>query len=1085
MKRIIVLLAIHFSLLTIHSFAQTGQWTWMKGDSTTAYTTDNIDGVYGIQGVFDAANTPPTSYESCNWTDRDGNFWLFGSDYDNGDLWEFKPAINQWAWIKGSGMPNPMGVYGVRGIPSPTNMPGGRGWGVGTWVDTAGDLWMFGGIGQAMVNQGGLNDLWRYHIATNEWTWMAGIATVVNSLGHYGIMGVPDTSNVIPSRWETNATWVDADNNLWIFGGYTGYSHYDTYSDLWKYDQSTNIWTWMKGSNVLNDTAGVYGIKGVPNAANNPPSRGCYSKWKDSDGNFWLFGGMDFGYPSYSTLRLFNDLWRFNPTTLEWTWMSGTNLVNDTGRAGTICVGDTLNVPRGRFENRAVWTRPCDNFVLFGGGTHFSLLNLLGDFWNYNVATNQWTMIGGTTLINQPGSYGTMTVSSPTNYPRNRMGALGWSDTTGNLWLFGGHVWMGSWINDLWRYVPNPQCPVLGTQTNVTSAFTAQPIAGCNPLTVTFTNYSVNGTVYYWNFGDTTMNNTTNPVHTYTHPGTYTIRLIVNAGCAYHPDTSYQTVTVFPDPSPNISGDSVFCNGNSSILTTGSFTQYHWSNGSTIQSTIVDTSGTYIITVTDGNGCTGTATKIITVNQIPTPIITGDSAFCYGSYSNLDAGSYLQYHWSTGQTTETVTVNIATTYTVTVTDGNGCIGTTSKNIIIHHPAPAFIGNNSLCSGSSLLLNAGTFAAYTWSTGANTQTITINTANTYSVTVTDSFGCTATAAINININPNPTPTITGNTTICPGDSITLNVGSYSQYLWNTGSTNQSTIIHSPSIYTVTVTDADGCTGTASVIINLIPPVPVISNFFPNQLNGCSPITIDFINTSTNGTSFSWNFGDSTSATSVNASHTYTDSGTYSVTLIASANTPCGIVVDTFIQRDLIHIEHPITITSDFIAQPVIGCSPLTVNFSNTSTNGASYHWSFGDGSSDSTMNPTHTFDTGTFYVNLIAYNYSSRCNNLPDTKTITITVDHCALDIPNVFSPNDDGKNDFFNIIADGFMNYHLLIFNRWGMKIFESNAAAFLWNGKTNNSGSTCPDGTYYYIFSANDITGNKISEKGFITLIR
>src|ERR1700722_14313137 len=110
-----VLLLITIALMTFNSYGQMGEWTWMNGDSTT-----NSLGHYGTQGVFDSLNTPPGLYEACEWTDKQGNFWMFGGESNsgsiNGDLWEFKPVINQWAWIKGPGLINQSGVYGIINI---------------------------------------------------------------------------------------------------------------------------------------------------------------------------------------------------------------------------------------------------------------------------------------------------------------------------------------------------------------------------------------------------------------------------------------------------------------------------------------------------------------------------------------------------------------------------------------------------------------------------------------------------------------------------------------------------------------------------------------------------------------------------------------------------------------------------------------------------------------------------------------------------------------------------------------------------------------------------------------------------------
>ena len=157
----------------------------MNGSNLT-----NQFAVYGTQNVFAPANTPPAVFEACEWTDLQGNFWLFGGGNGSGDtlyndLWEFKPAINQWAWIKGPGILNQNGVYGTINVANINNNPGAR-QSNPTWVDTAGNLWLFGGNG---IDESGLpgllDDLWKYNIATNEWTWMAG-SNAAGDPGSYG-----------------------------------------------------------------------------------------------------------------------------------------------------------------------------------------------------------------------------------------------------------------------------------------------------------------------------------------------------------------------------------------------------------------------------------------------------------------------------------------------------------------------------------------------------------------------------------------------------------------------------------------------------------------------------------------------------------------------------------------------------------------------------------------------------------------------------------------------------------------------------------------------------------------------------------
>ena len=432
MKKIITptLLLLFLTVIGLHhGIAQMGQWTWMNGDSVA-----NRLGVYGTQGVFAPGNTPPALYEACEWKDKNGNFWLFGGQDStdqnrHSDLWEFKPTINQWAWIKGPGVTNQTGIYGTQLVPSITNNPGARIYGHLSWVDTAGDLWMFGGYGYDVNgNFNELSDLWRFHIATNEWTWMKGPNTGGNT-GTFGTITVEAATNNPPCRCETGTAWIDNSNHLWLFGGVNTSS--GAYNDMWRFNIATNNWTWMKGSNTVNQPA-VYGTINVPDPANVPSARWSFGRWKDSNGDLYLFGGTNGLQVGPS---VYNDLWRYTVSTNTWTWVSGTNIPDDPGTIGTQCVPSVNNVPPSRFENRACWTRQGDNFVLFGGS---GTVNTFDDMWNYNVATREWTWTGGTINTTENSVYGTRLVPNPANHPGSRDGSLGWIDSAGSLWCFGG-----------------------------------------------------------------------------------------------------------------------------------------------------------------------------------------------------------------------------------------------------------------------------------------------------------------------------------------------------------------------------------------------------------------------------------------------------------------------------------------------------------------------------------------------------------------------------------------------------------------------------------------------------------------------
>ncbi len=505
--------------------AQQGMWTWMHGSSVP-----NSLGNYGVMGKAAPGNDPPGLYEPANWTDLSGKFWIFGGlnnfGPSSGSMWMFDPQTNNWTWMHGSSSGGTAGVYGIQGVPAAGNIPGARSFGSATWVDAAGNLWLFGGLGYDVNGASGmLSDLWKYTVATDMWTWVAGPNTI-NYGGSYGMMNVQSPSNAPPARYETNATWVDANGNLWLFGGAIA-TGTDAMNDLWKFDLSVNQWTWMHGSRFPNPS-GNYGIKGLPGIANDPPGREAYSAFKDGSGNFWFFGGGEFTFPSA------NDLWKFDPVSAMWAWMKGSNISGDSGRVGSQCVLASSNNPSSRLENRACWTDACGNFYTMGGGNGNSFSETYNDLWYYNVTGNEWILVNGSGHVNPAGNWGVMTVPSASNEPSGRGGSVGFTDIKGNLWYFGGAgTGFGPKFNDLWKYVPDTNCINSHTcivQSTLQSAFVSSSQKGCAPLQVFFTNQSLGAATYSWNFGDGTGSNASNTVHVYNSPGTYNVSLVVSNG---------------------------------------------------------------------------------------------------------------------------------------------------------------------------------------------------------------------------------------------------------------------------------------------------------------------------------------------------------------------------------------------------------------------------------------------------------------------------------------------------------------------------------------------------------------------------
>ena len=354
---------------------------------------------------------------------------------------------NEWAWEKGAATVNSNPVYGTQGAAAMNNTPGGRQLPV-TWTDTSGGLWLFGGF--AFDTTGNTyvlaNDLWKF--SSGQWTWMGG-SNVGNQAGIYGTLGVPSTNNLPGGRYKA-VTWTDPSGSVWLLGG-TGCDSagsVGSLNDLWKYSQGQ--WTWMSGSNTVGQH-GNYGTLGVPSSGNVPGARIEAVGWTDSAGNLWLFGG--FGLDSAGTNGMLSDLWKYSA--VQWTWVSGSNLVNQNGAYGMQGVPGPGNAPGGR-ESAASWADSSGNFWLFGGIGYGSTgqSGFLNDLWKYS--NGQWSWMSGFASPTQSGVYGTQGVASASNIPGARQNAVSWTDSSANLWLFGGNaidsVGNTGLLNDLWKY---------------------------------------------------------------------------------------------------------------------------------------------------------------------------------------------------------------------------------------------------------------------------------------------------------------------------------------------------------------------------------------------------------------------------------------------------------------------------------------------------------------------------------------------------------------------------------------------------------------------------------------------------------
>ena len=565
---------------------------WLHGDSIT-----NNPGSFGVQGVPSSTNFPPSLYESCEWTDLNGNYWLFGGLHGGfiySDLWKYNPSTNEWTWVKGPGIANSLGSYGTQGVPSPSNNPPSMSYGINSWVDFSGNLWLFGG-----ASGGGFySDLWKYEIAANEWTWIKGPGVPFDT-GYYGVKGIPDPANKPPYRQETAASWSDNNGDFWIFGG-GGFTPLTppAYNDLWRYNIASNNWTWMNGSSIP-DQPSVYGTKGVEDTANSPGSRWVYARWKDNSGYLWLYGGSETWNTGFD---LRNDLWRFNPATNKWAWINGDTIGNMNGVNGVQCIGAPENLPSNAFESRAAWTDLNGNLWVFlrGDGVWNSL-------WMYCQSAGQWAIMkADSSQTTGTPVWGTKGVSSPSNIPPYLQGAIAWTDYNGHLYMFGGWWFTGLWSNALWMYTIDSTCNPCSAGIPVVS-FIATDTAICPGTCIDLINNSQMYTGYQWQFpgGNPSSSSASNPQNIcYPSSGNYDITLIATGSTSTDTLTFSNYITVFPSPSPQSitqSGDTLFA------LTGAASYQWYYNggliNGATNYYYVAPASGDYNLVASDVNGC--------------------------------------------------------------------------------------------------------------------------------------------------------------------------------------------------------------------------------------------------------------------------------------------------------------------------------------------------------------------------------------------------------------------------------------------------------------------------------------------------
>ena len=559
------------------------------------------------------------------------------------------------------------------------------------------------------------------------------------------------------------------------------------------------------------------------------------------------------------------------------------------------------------------------------------------------------------------------------------------------------------------------------------------PEESCFGEAVNFISVDTNCTIippnlinWTWDFGTGDSSNLVNPTYTFPGTGSYIVKLIIDdyLGCN---DSIVKTFNVWPNPDiipyPT---DTVICIGDSVVLTATGANIYEWSPVSglsdstgSVVTSIPSVATTYTIIGIDTMGCTGIDSIIVDMNPSMYNQMDFDNVSCFG----------LSDAWA--------------------------------KIIVNGGTPPM-----------------TFA---WSSGDVTDSIGNLVTATYIVTVTDYYKCNMIDSVTI-VQPSllVAGIIDSTDVLCFGGTdgtatVFASGGTPGYtYMWSTTppQSGQTATNLSAIQYFVAVTDTNGCDTTISILI--AQPDQLLISIL-DQDEGCPGSCDGSIIATVTGGIRPYTYVWSAPIVQVDSAVTNLCIGDYFLSITDFNN--------CLLSSGLINIVTGVPIDATFIANPVVGYAPLDINFTFIGAAAQDYDWDFGDGSTETIPNPIHTYmDEGDFIVTLIINSGSPYfCS---DTFNISIHVDaYPYMDIPNAFSPNNDGYNDVFRIETRGLVAFNVVIFNRWGKKIHEWSGIDGFWDGKQN--GIEAADGVYFYIIKSLGNDGVDYNKQGSVTIMR
>ena len=608
----------------------------------------------------------------------------------------------------------------------------------------------------------------------------------------------------------------------------------------------------------------------------------------------------------------------------------------------------------------------------------------------------------------------------------------------------------------------------------IQAGFTLSDSVTCSRGTVTLHNTSQGALTYRWTINGANYSTSTDTVFVPTTPGTYLVKLYAYKGtnCV---DSVTHRITVTNGVVLNIGRDTVLCAPfsyvlNSHILNTT------WSTGVTDSVITVTTGGTYWAQIT--GGCGGSRDSIV-IGTRPSPVfdLGNDTLLCPGQSLILHAAvNGATFLWSTGVTDSFIVINsqpASNPIRLTVTKG-GCSKTDQINVnYTTAPRPFSLGPDTfICGNGPYILNTHVKGTV-WSTGVTDSLISVKGPGTIIATITNICGSAADTVV-ISQRPLPVFSLGNDTLLCPGETLTLHVPLTGvTFQWSTGSTDSFIVISNQlsNPISVSVTD-NGCTKVDQInVAYIFPPVPFSlgpDTFFCDAIN------------------YTLHVPDATAVWStgvIDSNITVTAPGTY----WAVESNKCGTQTDTVV----IGLEHSptgfdLTATN---ATLCIGELDTAILNAVVNENQPSVRFIWSTGARDSLIFSTSiaVYDSGTYSVTVD----NGKCAL---TRTINIGQEYCDSDcivkiaIPNIFSPNGDGKNDTFHVLhLCEFQPFIMHIYNRWGEKIFESHDINVGWDG--TYKGKPEPEEIYtYWISMTTEPEKHKAFSRqrvGSVTLVR